>query len=111
MVEPLHHAHRRKRIHQKHEPYPHPHKWKRFLDRIIYVVGVAGPIVTIPQITKIWIEKNATGVSLTAWTGYTIFAVIWLLYGIAHKEKPIIITYSAVIIANTFVTIGTFIYG
>jgi len=111
MVEPLHHAHRRKRMHQNKEPYPHPQQWKRFLDKIIYAVGVAGPLITIPQIYKIWVDHNASGVSVVSWSGYTVFAVIWLLYGIAHKEKPIIVTYIAVIIANIFVTVGTFIYG
>ena len=111
MVEPLHHLHRRKRIHYKHEPYPHPHKWKRILDKTIYAVGIAGPIITIPQITKIWLEENATGLSLTAWCGYTCFSVIWLLYGIAHKEKPIIVTNTAVIITNGLVTLGVILYG
>ena len=27
-----HHLHKRKRIHKGHEKYPHPKKWKRFLD-------------------------------------------------------------------------------
>jgi len=111
MVEPLHHFHRRKRIHQKHETYPHPHKWKRFLDKIIYAVGVAGPIITIPQIIQIWVHHHAEGVSIISWTGYTVFAVIWLFYGIAHKEKPIIVTYIAVIIANCMVTLGVILYG
>jgi len=48
MTEGLHHFHRRKRIYQKHEPYPHPDKWKRFMDHAIYCVGVFGPIMTIP---------------------------------------------------------------
>ena len=111
MTEVLHHYHKRKRIHQRFEPIPHPVKWKRFLDKIIYAVGVAGPVITIPQIIKIWTEKDASGVSEIAWIGYTVLAMIWLLYGIAHKEKPIIVTYSVVIVANGIVSIGAVIYG
>ena len=61
---PLHHLHTRKRIHLNHEKFPHPDKFKRFLDKVIYAVGIIGPIMTIPQITKIWFEQNADGVSV-----------------------------------------------
>lgn len=110
MVEPIHHYHRRKRIHVKHEPYPHPHKFKRFLDKIIYIVGVVGPILTIPQITKIWTEQDASNVSLTSWSGYLCLSFIWLTYGIAHKEKPIIFTFIANIIVQSVVVTSIIIY-
>ena len=87
----LHHLHLRKRIHQNLEQYPHPDKWKNFLDKLIYLVGVSGPIMTLPQLYKIWIEQNASGVSLVSWSWYLIIAFIWSLYGIVHKEKPIIV--------------------
>ena len=110
-TEGLHHYNTRKRIHQKHEPYPHPHKWKNFMDRMIYVVGVFGPIMTIPQLSKIWIEQNAAGVSAISWTAYLIAAIFWLIYGIMHKETPIILTYSLWIILEVFIIIGIIIYG
>jgi len=37
----LHHI--KKRMHKKREPYPHPDKWKGYLDRFIYAVGIMGP--------------------------------------------------------------------
>ena len=110
MVEPLHHLDRRKRIHEKHEQYPHPHPWKRFLDKIIYAVGLAGPIITIPQIIMIWQEKNASGLSLITWSGYLLVAIIWLVYGIVHKEKPIIVMYIANIVVQVAVIAGIIIY-
>ena len=86
----MHHFHRRKRIYLKHEPYPHPHKWKRLLDEVIYVVGICGPLLTIPQLFTVWVKHNASGLSLFSWVGYAFIAIIWLIYGITHKEKPII---------------------
>lgn len=107
----LHHAHKRKRIYEKYEPYPHPDKWKRFMDKAIYVVGIAGPIMTLPQVMKIWVEKNATGVSLISWASYLIFAVFWLVYGIMHKEKPIILTFSGWLILELLIVAGILVYG
>lgn len=111
MVDVLHHFHRRKRIHQKHEPYPHPNKWKRLMDRLIYIVGIFGPIMTIPQLMKIWIEKNAVGVSPISWGSYLVIAMFWVIYGIIHEEKPIILTYTVWIVLDIFIVIGTLMYG
>ena len=106
-----HHFHKRQRIHQKHEPYPHPDKWKKLMDKLIYIVGVIGPVMTIPQIFKIWIHKNASGVSAASWTAYLICSIFWVIYGKMHKEKPVIITYSIWIVLDIFIIIGTIIYG
>jgi uncharacterized protein with PQ loop repeat len=106
-----HHLHLRKRIHSNLEKYPHPNKFKKYLDKIIYLVGVLGPILTIPQLTEIWISKNASGVSLISWSWYVISALIWLSYGIVHKEKPIIVTNILWTIINIFIVIGIILYG
>ena len=111
MASGLHHFHKRKRIHKKLEKYPHPDKFKRFLDKFIYVVGVAAPIFTLPQIYSIWIGKNAAGVSLVTWSAYAFSGVIWFVYGIVHKEKPLIVTYFLWIILNSMVIAGVLIYG
>ncbi|MBU2100353.1 hypothetical protein KKG83_01915 [Candidatus Micrarchaeota archaeon] len=107
----LHHLEKRKRIYKKLEPYPHPDKWKRFLDKLIYFVGIFTPIITIPQLLDIWIGKNAVGVSLVSWTGYLIAVCFWFLYGLAHKEKPIIISYGLLVVMDFFVVVGILLYG
>ena len=107
----FHHAHIRKRIYQKHEPYPHPDAWKRFMDRAIYAVGIFGPLMTIPQIYKIWVHKTATGVSLISWSAYVVVALFWLIYGIMHKERPIIMTYICWLIFDLMIVAGVLLYG
>ncbi len=107
----LYHPHRRKRIHQKHEPYPHTNKLKRAIDRIIYAIIFIGPIMTIPQVTNIWIDHNAGGVSAISWFTYLIVACFWLFYGSLHKEKPIIVSATIWIFLDILIVIGTLIYG
>ena len=111
MTSVTHHIHKRKRIYEKKEPYPHPKPWKRILDKLIYVVGILGPLFTIPQILKIWVEKNATGISLITWIAYLIGAICFMLYGISHKEKPLIVIYSSLIVVDILVIIGILLYG
>ncbi len=107
----LHHFTKRKRGDRKLEPYPHPEPFKRFLDKAIYGVGVIGPIMTIPQIALVFGHKSAEGLSVITWVTYTILSLFWLMYGIVHKEKPIIISNILWILANGLVALGAFIYG
>ena len=107
----LHHFHKRKRVYSNLEPYPHPNKMKRIIDNCVYLVTVFWLVMTIPQITSIWIEKNAAGVSAVSWIGYLLSAGFWLAYGFVHKERPIILSSIAWIILEFFVVIGAFIYG
>ena len=108
----LKHIHKRKRVSLTgYEPYPSRKSFRRFLDKFAYVIGALGIILTIPQILKIWVGQDATGVSVIAWIGYMITSSFWLTYAIVHKEKPLIITYSLWILVKLPIVIGTIIYG
>ena len=82
-----HHQHLRKRI-LKNKEQELDNKIK-FLDLLVYIAGLFLGLMTIPQILKIWVEKNASGVSLITWVAFLIVGLIMVAYGIAHKEKPI----------------------
>jgi len=97
----LHHYHKRK---------GEIHPLTTFVDKIIYFAGVLGPIMTLPQLLKIYMAKSAAGVSALSWFSYTIIAMVWLIYGIIHKEKPIIITYSLWIIMDGAIAVGAIMY-
>lgn len=108
----MHHFHKRKRVSQKKfEDYPSRKRWIRFLDKMIYLVGVAGPIMTIPQLMKVWIDQSAGDLSLISWFSFLIIALIWTVYGIVHKEKPIIVAHGSWAIMHVFVVIGILLYG
>ena len=107
----LHHLDKRKRIHQKHESYPHPNKWKRLIDRIVYIAAIIGPLFGLPQVIKIWVEKSTAGVSILTWAALIPYQAVWLLYGIIHKEKPIILVNILWIIIEAFVVAGMLIHG
>ena len=104
-----HHQHIRKRISNK-QPFPHPVRWKRFLDGAVIILGFVNIIATVPQILEIWVGKDATGVSAISWAYYTFFSAVLLLYGYVHHERPIIITYLAGTIMYAIVFIGAIIY-
>lgn len=110
MTHPQHHAHIRKRMYKHLEEYPHPNLFKRFLDKSIFIIGVLGPIMTIPQVVQIWFAQNAAGVSLLSWISYFVFAGFWLTYGIVHKEEPIILSNVLALLVNGVVVVGVVLY-
>ena len=101
-----HHKHIRKRIHKKFEPYPHPENFKRFLDHIIFVVGVIGPLMTLPQLHLMWYTQSAENISIATWILYTFSSLIWTLYGFIHKDKAIILTYISWLIIDLLMVAG-----
>ena len=104
-----HHIHRRKRGTML-EAYPHKNKWIRYLDKFLIFVAIMGPLMTLPQILKIYIEQNSVGVSAWSWGLYSFFNIPWIVYGFVHKEKPIILGYSLWFVTNLVVVVGVLMY-
>jgi uncharacterized protein with PQ loop repeat len=105
-----HHYSKRKRLFLGLEQYPHPEKMKRWMDKAVLGVGVIGPIMTIPQIIKIYFYRNASGVSVISWATYLLCALVWFNYGILHKDKAIMLTYALWIILDVLVVYGAVTY-
>lgn len=107
----LRHLHLRKRQAAGYEPYPSRKAWIRFVDHLVLVVGVVGPVATIPQILKIYIAQDATGVSALSWGTWAFFDIPWILYGLVHRERPIMVTYTLWFTVNSIVFFGVLLYG
>jgi uncharacterized protein with PQ loop repeat len=82
-----------------------------FLDKLTFVVGVVGPFTVLPQIYSIFSTKSAAGVSLATWSLIFIVTFPWILYGLAHKEKNIIVSFILWEIVNLAVVVGVLLYG
>lgn len=83
---------------------------QRWCDRLIYFFGMIWPIMTLPQIQKIWYETNIDGVSILTWSTYFIISCVWLIYGMFHKIVPIIFTNFLWILANGMIVIGILVH-
>ncbi len=83
---------------------------KKKFDKFISVVGLIGPIMTTPQIINVWVYQNVEGLALLSWGTYVLTSSFWLLYGILHKERAIIMVNIAWIIANISVVTGILIF-
>lgn len=106
----LHHLSKRKRLFKKFEKYPSDKKFIRFLDRLLIIIAVVGPIMAIPQLYQVYFYQNAAGISALSWFSWAAMNLIWLTYGFVHKEKPIIITYILWFIVNMMMAVAPFIF-
>jgi uncharacterized protein with PQ loop repeat len=86
-------------------------RYTAFLDKLTFIVGVIGPFTVLPQIYSIFSTKSATGVSLATWSLIFIVTFPWILYGLAHKEKSIIVSFILWEVVNFTVVIGVLLYG
>lgn len=84
---------------------------KQLIKRSVLLIAVVEPIMTLPQVLKIWIDKEAGGLSSITWGFYILAALIWLLYGLQIKDRPLIISSFLWIIMESLVLVGALIYG
>ena len=98
----LRHIHKRRKRIQKKESG----RQLTFLDMCIYTTAILAPLMTIPQLYEIWVRKNFEGVSLLTWSSYLFFAIIWLVYGLVKKDRPIVISNILWIAVEALVVIG-----
>lgn len=90
-----------------HHKHLHKRRKKRqsSVDKLVYLAVIFGPMMTLPQVYSIWIEKS-DGVSVISWVSYLVIAVIWLFYGLKHKEKPIIVVQLLWIVLDVLIVVG-----
>lgn len=78
------------------------------INTLAYVIGVVGNFAVIPQIIKAW-QGPAPGLAVLTWLMFIGFGVIWLIYAVVHKQKPLIFAQVVGLSANSMVVIGWFV--
>ena len=61
------------------------------MDKFMYVIALIAPVMTIPQLIDV-LQGNTKGVSPLTWGAYAFVSALWCIYGIFHKDKPLILT-------------------
>lgn len=79
-------------------------------DTLALIVGVAQPIMTIPQIVLVFKVQDSSQISLATWLTYDIASVVLLIYGFKHKLKPIIISQTIWLVVQTVMIAAIFLF-
>jgi uncharacterized protein with PQ loop repeat len=78
----------------------------RFIDHSAYLMGAITIAVNVPQLISVWTAPSTAGVSLVSWIGFLLGSVFWLIYGLLHREKPIIVINGGLIIIQGLIVLG-----
>lgn len=81
-------------------------KRRTSFDKLVGVAAFAYPLSGLPQAMLVF-QGSTDGVSLTSWVFFALFSVLFLIYGIIHKIKPIIVTNLLWLLVDIFIVIGT----
>jgi uncharacterized protein with PQ loop repeat len=106
----FHHIRARMHLSRGLEPFPAIGSWKRFLDYLMYGVGVIAPIALVPQILQIYTTRSAAGVSLLTWLLIAFFNSLWALYGAVHKDKQLFFANVFVVFFDLIIVVGILLY-
>ncbi|OIP24914.1 hypothetical protein AUK11_02035 [bacterium CG2_30_37_16] len=68
------------------------------------------PAHSVPQIYQIIITKSASGISILTWSLYIFTASFWIIYGVAHKERAIVINNAFWVILEFIIVLLALIY-
>jgi len=82
-----------------------------FIEETVVLFSIAGPIMTLPQVVKIYTEKTAAGLSPITWTSYFFLALFWLAYGVFIKNRPIVLANTLWIVMHVSILTGIWLYG
>lgn len=102
----MRHKHERRPEHKTHKKTP----YVVFLDKLTFVAGVVGPFTVLPQIWSIFSTHSAAGVSMATWLLIFIVTLPWVFYGVAHRDKSIIVSFTLWEVVNLTVVIGVILY-
>ena len=87
-----------------------PFAIKSKFDYLLYFFVFTTPLFEVPQAIQIYANKSSANVSLLTWSYFQLYNLVWLIYGIKHKIKPLIIAYTLYMIVEGSIVIGIIIY-
>jgi uncharacterized protein with PQ loop repeat len=87
---------------------PHHKKGASKFGDIMYFAAIFGPLLTIPQLLKIWKNGSATELSFLTWFSYFAISALWFFYGLKTKDKPLILCNGLYLIVNFLIVLSIY---
>lgn len=106
----FHHLRARARLSGGLEPFPSQDARKRFLDYLMYGVGIFAPLALLPQIHQLYGTRDASGLSVVTWSLICCVNALWALYGLAHKDTQLFMANVLMMLFNLAILTGILLY-
>jgi uncharacterized protein with PQ loop repeat len=79
-------------------------------DRLVYFFAVTTPVFEVPQLVQIYAHHSADNVSTITWAWFLLSDCVWLMYGIRHRLRPVIVTYCLYLLVEGAIVVGILMY-
>ena len=83
----------------------------RSIKRVLGSLSIFTMVMTVPEVLKIWVSHQASGISMLSWCAYLVSAGVWLWYGLQKHDKNIYLPCMGWIVLDTAVIVGALVYG
>lgn len=83
---------------------------KTLIDKICYFASVFMPATALPQIHQLYTTRDADSLSLLMWVLYLVGVIPFLLFGIVHKEKQLIVLNVLWLIVTIVIIVGILLF-
>ena len=84
-------------------------KRRALIDRAAIVASFLYPLTGVPQVIEVF-GGNIAGVSILSWAGFSLFSVFFVLYGLMHKVRPMIISNTIWFIVDILIIVGVLVH-
>lgn len=84
---------------------------KQQLDtKLVYFFGLVTPLFMVPQAVAIFLNQSAANISLIMWTFFLLADIVWIIYGVRHKIKPLVYSHILYFVVELAVVVGIVAY-
>lgn len=80
------------------------------LSRVLGGMSIFTMLMTVPQVSTIWVGHQAAGVSVVSWSAYLLSALLWFWYGVQKRDRNIYLACVGWIVLDAAVIIGAVMY-
>lgn len=76
------------------------------------MIGVAlcSPLMLLPQVLRVFETQKVDGLSIYTWSGFAVLNMFWTTYGFVHRDKPILIASSCLVLLDIAIVVGIIKY-
>lgn len=96
------HAHAHKQLAKKQK--------RTVFDNFMYIFAFTTPLFELPQLIDIISSKHASNISLITWGYLAISSLIWLIYGIKKRMRPLIVSYILYVVVEFSIAIAIILF-
>lgn len=89
----------------------HASQQDSMLRRLLGGMSIFTLAMTVPQVWTVWVNHQASGVSVLSWSAYLLSALLWFWFGLQQGDRNVYLPCVGWVILDGAVIAGALIYG